>query len=116
VTIVIEDYSAKRREADIRSGILDSILGKIIHPALWDEIKSSVLSGAICDTWNLELAVSKEPVTVSPTSRLRCPDRLPCDASRRAPTNPPVIRPAERIRALASNRPWHPTTIQRGRV
>ncbi|MGA8621417.1 MAG: hypothetical protein WB660_23190 [Candidatus Sulfotelmatobacter sp.] len=24
-------------------------------------------------------------------------------------TNPPFPRPAERIRALASNRPWHPT-------
>ena len=33
-----------------------------------------------------------------------------------APTNHPCLRPAEQPRALASNRPWHPTTIQRGQA
>jgi hypothetical protein len=47
---------------------------------------------------------------------LRCPDRLPCDAGRRAPTNPRGFRPPEAIRAPASNRPWRPTIVLRGRV
>ena len=62
VTIVIEYYSAQRREADIRSGMLDSILEKIVHPALWEEIKTDILSGVICDEWNLETVVTKETV------------------------------------------------------
>jgi deazaflavin-dependent oxidoreductase (nitroreductase family) len=40
------------------------------------------------------------------TSRLRCPDRLPCDAGRPALTNPRGLRPAEQIRGPESNRPW----------
>ncbi len=63
VSFVIEYYSARRREADIRSGILDSILEKIVHPALWQEIKSDILTGIICDEWHLETVVARETVT-----------------------------------------------------
>lgn len=50
------------------------------------------------------------------TSTRRCPDHLPCDASRRAPNYPRGPRPVGRIRVLVSNRPSHPTTIRRERV
>src|ERR1700752_199909 len=50
------------------------------------------------------------------TSRLRCPDRLPCGGGRRVPTNPPRLRPAVLIPVLFSNRPWHPTKVPRGRA
>src|ERR1035438_3380810 len=35
---------------------------------------------------------------------------------RREPKSHPRLRPAEQIRVLASNRPWHPTRVRRGRV
>lgn len=65
VTIVIEYYSAKRREADIRSGILDAIMEKIIPPAVWDEIRSNIIEPAIlCETWNLTVVISRDPVVL----------------------------------------------------
>ncbi len=63
VTVVIESYSARRREADIRGGILDAILGKMIHPALWQEIKSNVIGGFVCEAWHLQILVSREKLT-----------------------------------------------------
>lgn len=67
VTVVIETYSARRREADIRSGVLDAILGKIIPMRVWDEIRSNIIApGIVCEGWHLEASVSKRPVVLSP--------------------------------------------------
>jgi hypothetical protein len=50
------------------------------------------------------------------TSTTRYPDRLLCGASMREPMIPRGLHPVEQIRALVSNRPWHPTIIRRGRA
>src|ERR1039458_5917246 len=39
--------------------------------------------------------VGKQAFPPGPTNRLRCPDRLPCDAGRREPANSRGLRPAE---------------------
>jgi len=64
VTIVIEYYSAQRREADIRTGVLDAIVGKIVPPLVWAEIRTNVIGDpALCEEWHLQTIFKKERVT-----------------------------------------------------
>jgi hypothetical protein len=61
VTIAIEYYSAKRREADIRSGVLDAMLGKIVPQIVWEEIKANIIGKQVlCEGWHLDATLKKE--------------------------------------------------------
>ena len=62
------------------------------------------------------MALGKRIYLRDHTSMLRCRDRLPCDAGKRGPTTPRVLRLAERIRGPDSNRLWHPTKDPQERV
>src|SRR5437870_2704629 len=59
------------------------------------------------------VALCKRVCPLGCTNSRRCPDRLPCDAGRHAPTNRPPLHPVVRIRAPVSSRPWRPTTVLR---
>lgn len=66
VSLVIEYFSAKRREADIRSGILDAIMKMIIPPVVWEEIRTNIIgSQVVCESWSLMLFVSRERVKLN---------------------------------------------------
>lgn len=65
VTVVLEHYSHRQREADIRSGLLDVILGKVIPPDLWAELKASVIAeGILCDSWELRVVIHQESLQI----------------------------------------------------
>ena len=63
VTILIEYYSSRRREADIRSGVLNAILGQIVPPMVWEEIKGILAHPVLCEGWHLDAIVSEELIT-----------------------------------------------------
>jgi hypothetical protein len=63
VTIIIEYYSSRRREADIRSGVLNAILGKVVPPVVWEEIRAILAHPVLCEEWHLDATVSEEQIT-----------------------------------------------------